>query len=229
MPLKNILITGATGHQGGACITALQALNSKQFNIFALTRNSRSVSSLNLAREGVTVIQGDMNSPAPIFAQLPSLYGVFLVTVPGSHEKDHATTLIDAAITAGTHHIIFTSTDRGGPIKSETEEPMLIPHFGVKRDIEKYLKASAEKSGGKVTWTILRPTSFMDNLTPGFIGRVAASALRQMGNTKVSLIAVKDIGRVAARTFEKPEEFGGRALTLTGDILTFVSSVARGS
>jgi uncharacterized protein YbjT (DUF2867 family) len=55
---------------------------------------------------------------------------------------------------------------------------------------------------------------------------VAASALKQMGDTRISLISVRDIGRVAARAFERPDEFGGRAMTLTGDLLTFVSLFA---
>jgi uncharacterized protein YbjT (DUF2867 family) len=223
MPSKNILITGATGHQGRACIAALQSQDPAQFNIFALTRNSSSAAAFRLVNQGVTIIQSDVSSPDAIFKQIPFLYALFLVTIPGPHEKEHAFSLIDAAITAGVHHIVFTSADRGGPIKSETDEPMLIPHFGVKRDIEKYLKSSAEKSAGKVIWTILRPTSFMDNLAPGLIGRVAATALKQMGKTRVSLIAVRDIGRVAAEALREPERFGGRALTLTGDVLTFVS------
>jgi uncharacterized protein YbjT (DUF2867 family) len=225
MSLRNILITGAAGQQGGACIAFLESLNPKQFNIFVLTRNSSSASALRLASQGDTVIQGDIASPDPIFKQIPSLYGLFLVTVPGSHEKSYASSFIDTAIAAGVHHIVFTSVDRGGPIRSETYEPMIVPHFGVKRDIEKHLKTSTEKTGGKVIWTILRPTSFMDNLALGFVGRVAASALKQMGDTRVSLISVKDIGRVAARAFERPDEFDGRAITLSGDLLAFVSFV----
>lgn len=123
-------------------------------------------------------------------------------------------------------HIVFTSVDRGGPARSETEELMLIPHFGVKRDIEKYLKTACAlqtERGKDVVWTILRPTSFMDNLAPGFVGRVAATALKQMRGTRMSLVSVKDIGRVAAKAFGEPNVLGGSVLTLTGDLLTFVS------
>jgi hypothetical protein len=116
------------------------------------------------------IIQGDIAFPDSVFKQIPSLYGLFLVSVPGPHEKDYPTSFIDAAIAEGVHHIVFTSVDRGGSIKSETDEPMVIPHFGFKRDIEIHLKTSAEKTGRKVIWTILRPTSFMNNLAPGFLG-----------------------------------------------------------
>jgi uncharacterized protein YbjT (DUF2867 family) len=151
MTLKNLLITGATGNQGGALITALQSLTPQQFNLFALTRNLSSPTSLRLANQGATVIKGDISSPTAIFTQVPSpLHGVFVVTLPGPHEKDHATTFIDAAITAGVHHIIFTSVDPGSPFKSSSSThngPIPILHFGIKRDIENYLIKLARKGG----------------------------------------------------------------------------------
>ena len=226
MTLENLLITGATGQQGGAVISALQAQSHQHFRIFALTRKQNSPTSLKLSGQSINLIQGDTSSHRAIFDQLPTLHGVFLVTLPGLHEEDNASSFIDAALQAGVKHIVFTSVDRGGPVRSETDEPMLVPHFGVKRDIENHLKTACteqKEMGKEVIWTILRPTSFMDNLAPGFVGRVAATALMQMGGTRVSLVSVKDIGRAAATAFEQPRVFGGKALTLTGDLLTFVS------
>jgi uncharacterized protein YbjT (DUF2867 family) len=219
MALKNILITGATGKQGGALIAALLASHPKQFKIFALTRNAASTLALSLGSEGIAIVQGDTTFPEAIFFQVPDLYGVFLVTVPGANEKEQAIPFIDAAVSAGLQHLIFTSVDRGGPVRSETD-PTIVPHFGVKMAIEKHLKTAAE-TGGKMKWTILRPTSFMDNLSPGFIGKAAATMFKQMGSTRISLISTKDIGRAAGLAFEKPDIYAGRALTLTGDLLTF--------
>jgi len=101
-------------------------------------------------------------------------------------------------------------------VKSETN-PTNIPHFRTKMEIEKHLK---EVKGG-MKWTILRPTSFMDNLAPGFIGKVVATSLKQMGSVRISLISTRDIGRVACAAFERPEVWAGRAVTLAGDLLTF--------
>jgi uncharacterized protein YbjT (DUF2867 family) len=219
MALKNIVVTGATGKQGGALIGSLLASHPKQFRIFALTRNATSESALRLESEGITIIQGDTTLPEAVFSQVPDPYGVFLVTVPGANEKEQAIPFIDAAISAGVRHFIFTSADRGGPVKSETDST-IVPHFGAKMAIEKHLKTAAE-TDGKMKWTILRPTSFMDNLSPGFIGKAVATMFKQMGSTRISLISTKDIGKAAALTFEKSEAYAGRALTLTGDLLTF--------
>lgn len=166
------------------------------------------------------MVQGDTTKPEAILAQIPSLYGIFLVTLPNANERDQAIPLINAASASGVKHFIFTSADRGGPLKSEDDNyASPIPHFEVKKGIEKYLKNICEDGG--MQYTILRPTSFMDNLTPGFVGKTLATMLKQMGNTKLALIATKDIGRVAARAFEKPEKYAGQALTLSGDSLSF--------
>lgn len=221
MALKNILVVGATGQQAGALISALLARETQQFNIFALTRNPSSPPALRLAVKGVNIIQGDTTDPSTIFTQIPSLYGVFLVTLPTSNEREQALPFIDAAAAAGVQHFIFTSADRGGPVKSESD-PTNIPHFGAKMAIEQHLKkVTAENSEGRMKWTILRPTSFMDNLSPGFVGKIIATTFKQMGSTRISLISTKDIGRAAALAFEKPESYSGRVLTLTGDLVTF--------
>jgi uncharacterized protein YbjT (DUF2867 family) len=220
MTPKNVLVTGATGHQGSALISALLVQTPQQFNVLALTRDANSKSAAELNTKGVTVVQGDTTKPEAILAQIQELYGIFLVTVPNANERDQAIPLINAASAAGVKHFIFTSADRGGPTKSEDENYVTpIPHFEVKRGIEKHLRKVCES--GEMKYTILRPTSFIDNLTPGLIGKALATMLKQMGITKLWLIATKDIGRVAAMTFEKPGMYAGQALTLSVDSLSF--------
>jgi len=72
-----------------------------------------------------------------------------------------------------------------------------------------------------MTWTILRPTAFFDNLVPGFFGRVFASWWRSLGDKPLQFIAVTDIGYFAAQAFLKPEEYKNKALSLAGDELTY--------
>jgi uncharacterized protein YbjT (DUF2867 family) len=220
MTLRNVLVTGATGHQGGAIISALLAQTPQQFNIFALTRNATSKSAADLKTKNIAVVEGDTTKPEVILAQMPELYGIFLVTVPNASERDQAILLINAASEAGVKHFIFTSADRGGPIRSEDDNYITpIPHFEVKRGIEKHLRKVCES--GAMKYTILRPTSFMDSLMPGLIGKALATMLKQMGTTKLSLVATKDIGRVAAMAFEKQEMYAGQVLTLSGDSVSF--------
>jgi len=220
MALKNLLVTGATGKQGGALIEALLASKPPVFTIYALTRDASSASAKRLAAKNVNVIEGDTTLPGPIFSKLPNPYGVFSVTVPGKNEEGKAIPLIDAALANGVKHFIFTSADRGGPAKSDAD-PTPVPHFITKFNIEKHLKEASAKSDGRMRYTILRPVAFMDNLTPDFIGRSFATMVKQLGNTRLAMVCTADIGRVAARALQNPEKYSGKAITLAGDSLDF--------
>ena len=65
---KVILVTGATGRQGGAVIDSILALEA-DFSIIAVTRNPSSPSAQRLALRSpnVKVIQGDLDDAEGIF------------------------------------------------------------------------------------------------------------------------------------------------------------------
>lgn len=83
---RAILVTGATGRQGGGLIkTLLASPDATSIRIFALSRNQQSPAAVKLKEQGVAIIQGDLNNVPAIFedAQLlsQSLWGVFSVQV----------------------------------------------------------------------------------------------------------------------------------------------------
>ena len=92
---KVILVTGATGNQGGAVVDAL--LKAKEdFQIIALTRNATSPSAKRLAAKSsaVKVLQGDMNQPQLVFSEAKKLvgepvWGVFMVQVGEEVQRLH--------------------------------------------------------------------------------------------------------------------------------------------
>jgi uncharacterized protein YbjT (DUF2867 family) len=218
MSTKKVLITGATGKQGGAVIEALLA-SKAPFQILALTRDASKAQSL-ASKENVIVIEGDVTNPTSIFEANKPIYGVFCVTVPGKEgaEEAQAKPLIDESVKNGVEQFVFSSLDRGGPGKSE-KNPTNIAHFASKHRIEEYLK---EKSGNgsKMSYTILRPVAFMDNLNPtSFFGKGFASLWAGLGDKPLQLISVRDTGLFGARAFTDPS-FRGRAIGLAGDELT---------
>jgi uncharacterized protein YbjT (DUF2867 family) len=221
MAARKLLITGATGKQGGAVIESLLS-RSAPFEILALTRNASSKGAQSLAsKPNITVVEGNVSSPAPVFSASKPIYGVFCVTIPGKEgdEEAQAKPLIDESIKNGVEHFVFTSVDRGGPGVSE-KNPTGIDHFASKHRIEEYLKTQIAAAGSKMQWTILRPVAFMDNLTPDFMGKAFTSMWKGVGDKPLQLISVHDIGLFAARAFENPDEYKGRAITLAGDDLT---------
>ncbi|KAG9228541.1 putative NmrA-like family domain-containing protein 1 [Amylocarpus encephaloides] len=222
---KKLLITGATGKQGGAAIEALQASNGTPFQILAMTRNDNSPTAKSLAsKPNVTVVVGDSSKPEKIFEEHKPIYGVFAVTAIPSGNKDASEeaqgyALVDASIKYGVEHFVFTSVDRGGE-KSENN-PTTIPHFLAKHNIEEYMKAQITANGSKMQTTILRPVAFMENLTADFMGKGFASMWARVGHKPLQLIATSDISLFAARAFQNPAAYQGRAISLAGDELNF--------
>ncbi|MCJ1286050.1 hypothetical protein MMC26_005392 [Xylographa opegraphella] len=225
---KPILITGATGKQGGSVLRALLAHPSyspSAHPIYAVTRNPSSASSTRLAAlsPGIKLITGDMNNAPAIFSSLPSPpWGVFSVQLPGKGEVAQGNALVDAAVRAGARKFVYASVDRHGDVSEH--DPTDVPHFITKHHIEQHLMQAAQASGGKLSYTILRPVFFLDNLEAGFVGKITATAWRDhLDGRKMQVIATTDIGTFGAAAFMEPEnpEYKDKAYSLAGDELTW--------
>ncbi len=77
MKTKLILVTGATGQQGGA--VARHLLNQPGFTVRALTRNPAKPAARSLAQQGAELVQGDLEDLASVQRALKDAYGVFSV------------------------------------------------------------------------------------------------------------------------------------------------------
>lgn len=223
---RSLLVTGATGKQGGAVIASLLSKPSQPFHIYALTRDSKSRKSQALAKQpNVSVLQGDLKDSVSIFKQIDNPWGVFSVQVPlpnAAAEEAHGKALTQAAVDAGVKHIVYTSADRGGVERSE-RDPTPVPHFISKFNIERDIQDKAESSKQGMTWTILRPVAFFDNMTPDFLGKAFAAMWFLNGaDHKMQLISSEDVGKVAADAFlnADSDEYRNKALSLAGDELS---------
>jgi uncharacterized protein YbjT (DUF2867 family) len=206
---KTILVTGATGQQGGA---ALRALQRRGFSVRALTRDPQTPKAQALKDKGVEVVAGDLTDRASLDAACRGAHGVFSIQTVGKHEGDEqrqGIAVAEAAAAAKVEHLVYSSV--GG-----AERKTGIPHFDSKFEIEERIRALGVPS------TILRPVFFMENLgTPRlartiFLGMLYAA----MGKQKtLQLIAVEDIGEIAALAFAEPERFLGNAIEIAGDEL----------
>merc|ERR1712014_276117 len=143
---KFILVTGATGKQGGAVIDAL-ASNS-DFTLLAQTRNAAGAGAQKLQSKGnnIKVVEGDQDDVPGLFANAQKVAekGIWGVTHEGEIKQGKA--MVDEAVKAGVKHFVYGSVERGGDEKSwENETP--IPHFESKYQIEHYLKEKAGTMG----------------------------------------------------------------------------------
>lgn len=235
--VKTILVTGATGKQGGAVIdNIINSPQSSDFEILAITRDTSSASAQKLARKSSTIklVQANMDDTPALFklaseAASEPLWGVFSVQVPMGKgatpetEEAQGKAVVDEALKYGVKYFVYTSVDRGGD-EISTNNPTPIPHFISKHNIEHHLMDKTKD--GQMDWFILRPVAFMDNLTPDFFGKMFATAWKQAlpVDKKLQFIATTDIGHFAAEAFLKPDEWKGKALSLAGDDLTFAEA-----
>jgi uncharacterized protein YbjT (DUF2867 family) len=239
MSVRKILVTGATGKQGGALVDALVA-NPPPYphEILALTRNTDSSTAKALASKSknITLVAGDLNDCDAIFAKAGgpgSVWGVFSMQLQAMLQKGmgedveekQGIALLDAALSAGVKHFVYSSVDRGG--SNSINEPTNIPHFISKHKVEEHLLATLndpDKNKQGMTYTLLRPVAFYDNLTPDFMGKAFAAMWSNMGNVKLQLVGTRDIGIFAALAFSNvesdPETYRNKAISLAGDELT---------
>ncbi|KAK2055764.1 NmrA-like family protein [Colletotrichum caudatum] len=220
---RAILVCGSTGKQGGALINSLVEQNA-DLEILAVTRNASSASAQRLLKKSpkIRLVQGHIADPTTLFKTAREvagspIWGVFSVQVvltTGGSESDIGRALVDEALRAGVRFFVYTSADRHG-----AENPTNVPHFIHKHEIERHLFAKAK--GTDMDWAILRPVAFMEDLTDDFAGRVFATAWRMAIREKpLQLVAVSDVGRVAADAFLHPDKYKGRGISLAGDELT---------
>jgi uncharacterized protein YbjT (DUF2867 family) len=233
MSTKNLLITGATGKQGGAVIDALMSdkQHASQFTIYGLTRNVESASAKKLVAKypSVRLLAGDMNVCPAIFSSI-KFWGVFSVQIPlgaGASvetEEKQGKDLVDAAIANGVSHFVQTTVDRHG--EHSSENPTNVPHFISKHRIEKHLEQKAK--GSTMTYTILRPVFFMENLANNFQGKLVGAAwwVGIGPDRKLQLVSLQDIGYFAAQAFinSTAPEYKNRAIGLAGDELTWAET-----
>jgi uncharacterized protein YbjT (DUF2867 family) len=206
---RTILITGATGHQGGA---VARALHGRGFRLRGLTRNPESEQATALARHGVDVVRGDLDDEATLLRALVGVWGVFGVqnTLEAGVEREEAQgkRLATLAREAGVEHYVYTSV---GSAHKRTG----VPHFDNKWRIEETVR-----SLGFPSHVILRPVFFMENLLAPYSlrGDTLSSALGP--DTKLQMIAVDDIGWFGARTFTDAAALNRREIDIAGDART---------
>jgi len=209
---RTILVTGATGRQGGA---VARTLMTHGWKVRALVRDPSTPAAQQLAKNTIELIKGDLFTTASLEEALRGVYGVFSVqTSDAEHgiggEIIQGKLLVDAAHRAQIQHFVYSSV--GG-----AERESGIPHFESKWQIEKHIRALGLPA------TIIRPVFFMDNFTSYFgepIKQQNKLILPLHQDTRLQLIATEDIGSFAALAFEQPTGFLGKALEIAGDELS---------
>lgn len=209
-----ILVSGATGTQGGA--VARQLLK-RGYVVRGLTRNTESDRAKAMSELGAEMVRGDFDDAKSLAAAMDGVYGVFAVTNYWEHGYDkeiqHGRQLIAAALAANVQHFVFTSV-------ASADANTGIPHFESKGEVEGYLRSSG------INFSIVRPVEFMDNVLydrENILSGVYFDP-RDPGRSH-QWIAASDIGFFVGEAFDNPDEWVGRTLEIAGDQLTIAEFV----
>lgn len=232
--IRPILVTGATGKQGGAVVRALLKAGRP---VRALTRDPGSAAGRALAAQSVDVVKGDFTDPASLDAALAGVDGVFSMQM-GSQPDDPETeiltgkALVEAARRADVNVVVHTSVARAGDHENFVGwdegrwEPLYWKNKAAVNDMV--------KAQGFRHWVILKPALIMEDLVPPAVDFMFPS-LAERGrfetaiepDTRLDWIAAQDIGAFAAAAFADPERFHGHEIDLSAECVTLVEVAAK--
>src|SRR5215471_11715203 len=208
---KTILVTGATGRQGGAVI---RHLLQRRWKLRALTRNPNGAAARGLISQGLDVVQGDLEDPATLEPVVRGVHGIYSVqdfwAVGPKREVQQGKNLAEAARKASVEHFVYSSV--GG-----AERNSGIDHWESKWEIEKHIR----KLG--LPATMIRPAAFMENY---YVDQVEIGILKGKlmdpirADKTYQTIATDDIGAFVGLAFERAKDFIGAEIEIAGSELT---------
>lgn len=228
--LEPVLVTGATGKQGGATTRALLAAG---VPVRALVRDPNTTRAQAVHDLGAELVTGDLRDRPTLLQAAVGARAIFSVQMPEfssagidfDGEVAQGVNLIEAAKAAGVRQFVHTSATGAGqhtttPGWAEGRWAAVEPTMTAKAKVQ-----DAVRAAGFAQWTILKPGAFMENFLPsarymfprGIAGGLVSVLKPQ---TRLSLVAVQDIGRAAAAAFTSGEKFHGVELELASDYLS---------
>jgi uncharacterized protein YbjT (DUF2867 family) len=228
---KVIVVTGATGAQGGGLARAILAEPDAGYAVRAVTRDANSDAARALADAGAEVVTADLDDPASIERAFDGAYGAYCVTFFWAHfsperEQAEARTMAQAARAAGLRHVIWSTLEDtrrwlalDDPRMPTLMERYKVPHFDAKGESDDFFRQAG------VPTTFLLTSYYWDNLIhfgmgpkPGPDGTL--QFVLPMGDRKLPGIAAEDIGRCAWGIFKQGTELAGRTIGVAGEHLT---------
>jgi uncharacterized protein YbjT (DUF2867 family) len=193
-----ILITGASGNAGGA---VLEAALGGRLDVRAMVRDRKDAARIPA---GVGVAIADFGDRQSLNRALDGIELVFLACGPIPQLIDLESNMIAACRDAGVQHVVLNSALGAGRFAKS------FPgwHF----QVEAKLQAS------EIGYTILRPNGFMQNIVTYNSATIRSdnAFYAAMGEARISLIDVRDVGAVAAAILADPAPHRGAIYELNG-------------
>jgi uncharacterized protein YbjT (DUF2867 family) len=206
-PLEKILVTGATGKQGG---TLAKLLLQKNHKVYALVRNIQSPAAQELKKEGANLVKGDLNNLDSLEQAVNDVDSIFLMGTPLEDgiegETRRGKMMADIAKEKNVKHLVYSSV-------VNADKNTGIPHFESKYKVEQHIQNLG------IPYTIIGPTAFMENLLgPGL--QQGQLALPLSPSRILQQIALENIAEFSALVLEHRNSFLGKRIDIASDELT---------
>jgi len=200
MGATTVLVTGATGTVSSALLGALKGTPSLRLR--ALVRDPAKAEGLK--KDGVEIANGDLEEPDTLAEAFDGVDILWLLTPASALEPSMGSNAVLAAKRAKVKHIV-----RNSAIKAGHDAPNRNGRLHAL--VEEAVKASG------ISWTILRPHYYMQNLLSSASSVASDSALyMNMGKGRVGTIDGRDVGVFAAKVIEHPDRHVGKIYNPTG-------------
>ncbi|NKE37084.1 NmrA/HSCARG family protein [Natronococcus sp. JC468] len=208
----SVLVTGATGNQGGAVVEHLLESES-EFDVRGLTRDASGETAQELSERGVTMVEGDLDDKESLEPHVAEVDAVFAVTnfwIQGyDAQVQQGKNIADVSSEAGVEHFVLSG------VGSHWEDTG-VPHFDSAQEIDRYAQDL------ELPMTVLGPVFFFQNFE-AFAEDVLEDgriALPLEEGVSLQMVDTGDVGRAAATVLANPEAFLGERIELAGDELT---------
>jgi len=213
----SVLVTGATGKQGGHLVGELLA---RGHSVRALTRKPESPAAAALAQRGVTIVTGNFEDQQSLERAARGVDTVFAMSTPfesgAQTETREGINIVRAASTAGVTHLVYSSV-------ASADRASGVPHFDSKFEVEKEIRRSG------VPFTIVAPVFFMENFLADWLAAGIAKgaiAMALPATRRLQQIALADIAQFTALVIERRASFLGKRIDIASDELTVSTAAA---
>ncbi len=192
-----ILVTGATGTIGSHLVPSLLGQGAQ---VRVLVRDPDKARAA--FGDQVDIVSGDLQDTSSVTVALKGVDSLFLNSPSLQGFVEMQRTLIDAAAATGIGRLVRLSVAGAAPDSTTSYGR---GHFA----LDEHLKSSP------LSWTILQPNGFMQNLLSNAETIKAGSIYASAGDGHVAMIDARDIGEVAASVLANGG-YVGSSLVLTG-------------
>ncbi|PWN88020.1 NAD(P)-binding protein [Acaromyces ingoldii] len=219
--VKRVLVLLSTGKQG-RCV--VETLSGRHFQVIALARTAQGPVAQQLASlPNVSLLEGDIGTEESANSVLVRasadgpLNGVVLIQRDEYAVKDgeveEAKRVVEQVKKHHVGHIVYLGMDMS------TTKETTIPYVENKRRVDALIRESASGENA-YKWTILRPSTFFENLTDdpsqaGFMITLCTKLIRK----PAPWVSTRDTAHFAAASLESPGTFHGKTIPLAGDLV----------